>query len=687
MKTKIKIFIIFSLILIPVISQAAIRVPNDKHYKEQEAYFSQIHLQEAWVKSTGSDEVVIAIIDSGIDMDHPDIISNIWFNKGEKPLNGIDDDNNGFIDDFSGWDFVDNSSDPHPKFDTSDSLTSISHGTIVAGVAASMTDNYEGLAGVCWNCKIMALRAIGIDGVGTTDVIAKAINYAVNNGADVINMSFVGSGTDKVLSDAIDRAYHAGVVLVAAVGNDAEDKFIFGGDLDFSPTYPVCSDGGPGENHVLGVGSVDSDNSKSGFSNYGFQCIDINTPGNGVAAPQFFDASKGDIFDAKYRKGWKGTSVSAPIVSGIVGLMKSINPKLTSDQIISIIRDTGENIDDANPLYINQLGGGLLNAFEAVTLAEQTIGKGLGKIISSSGIMPILISSSQNRKVESIATNSSGDEQLKWLTYPEFFRGGAELVNADVDGDGELEIISGAGGGGGPQVRIFNSKGEVEGQFFAYDSSFRGGVHIATADFDNDGKSEIVASAGAGLSSEVRIFDNLGNIKWSFPVTAEGLSGGITVNAADIDNDGEIEVITGTGGGSLPQVQIFDKLGNREVQWLAYPEFFRGGVNVSVGDVDGDGELEVVTAAGNGGGPQVRIFSADGTVEGQFFAFEDTFRGGANITVGNVDGDMSAEIITGSGKGRASEVRIFSKFGAGYVQDSVFSVFEEEYLEGVNVGI
>ena len=681
------IIILLIFILIPVIAQAAIRVPNDKHYKEQEEYFSQIHLQEAWVKTTGSEDVVIAIIDSGVDMDHPDILSNIWLNRGEKPLNGIDDDNNGFIDDFNGWDFVDNSSDPHPKFDMSDSLTSISHGTIVAGVAASVSDNYEGLAGVCWNCKIMALRAIGIDGKGTTDDIAKAINYAVDNGADIINMSFVGSATDEILSEAIDKAYHAGITLVAAVGNDAENSFILGGDLDFSPTYPVCSDGGLGNNHIIGVGSVDSDNKKSNFSNYGFECIDINTPGNGIAAPQFYDTSKGELFDAKYRKGWQGTSVSAPIISGVVGLVKSINPKLTSDQITSIIRNSGVNIDDVNPIYINQLGAGLLNAFEAVTLAEQTIGLGAGKISSNNSLMPILISSSKNRKVESIATDSKGEAQLTWLTYPEFFRGGAELVSADVDGDGELEIISGAGSGGGPQVRIFNRLGEVEGQFFAYDSKFRGGVHIAVADFDNDGKSEIVASAGAGLSSEVRIFDNLGNIKWSFFVTAKGLSGGITVNAADIDKDGEIEVITGTGGGSLPQVQIFDKLGNREQEWMAYPEFFRGGVNVSVGDVDGDSELEVITAAGDGGGPQVRIFSSNGTVEAQFFAFEDTFRGGANIAVGNVDSDSSVEIIAGSGPGRESEVRIFSKFGTSYVQESMFSVFEEGYTEGVRIGI
>ncbi|MBU2575970.1 S8 family serine peptidase, partial [Patescibacteria group bacterium] len=646
-------------------------------------------------------DVVIAIIDSGVDMDHPDILRNMWFNKGEKALNGIDDDNNGYIDDLNGWDFLINSSDPHPKFDPGYGFTAINHGTTVAGVAASVTDNDIGLAGVCWNCKIMALRAVGVDGLGTTDIIAKAIDYAIDNRADIINMSFVGDATDEILSNAIRRAHDAGVVLVAAVGNDAHEHMIFGGDLDFNPVYPVCSDGRASQNNVIGVGSVDSDNAKSEFSNYGFQCIDINTPGNGIAGPQVFDPSRGEDFDAKYRTGWRGTSVSAPIVAGVAGLMKSVNPKLTNDQIVSIIRQTGQNIDAQNPLYKGQLGAGLLDAKAAVDLAKQTLGSGTGvrsqpaslreALLAGSAPVSvrrsILISSGKDRKVEALVSDKVGNASAQWLAYPEFFRGGAELVSGDVDGDGELEIISGAGGGGGPQVRIFNQQGQVEAQFFAYDSSFRGGVRVATADFDNDGIDEIVASAGAGLSSEVRIFDKQGNIKWSFNVTADGLSGGITVNAADIDNDGEIEIITGTGGGSLPMVQIFDKLGNREAQWMAYPEFFKGGVNVAVGDIDSDGELEVVTAAGNGGGPQVRVFDAKGNVEGQFFAFEDTFRGGANITVGNIDSDPEVEIITGSGRGRESEVRVFRKFGANFVQESAFSVFESDYEGGVHVGI
>jgi subtilisin family serine protease len=690
-KTKIILFFLLAPLLAPVVVFAAI-VPNDTFYaQEQASYFNQINLPQAWETTTGSKEVVIAIIDAGVDTDHPDIIGNMWFNRGEKALNGIDDDQNGFVDDLNGWDFLGNDSDPHPKFNHGYSFGGANHGTTVAGVAASVTNNNEGLAGVCWNCKIMALRALNARGEGTTTDIAKAIDYAVANGADIINMSFVGGATDAVLSDAVDRAYEAGVILVAAVGNDAEDSFIIGGDLDFRPLYPVCSDGPVGMNHILGVGSVDEESIKSTFSNYGFNCIDINAPGDGVAAPQLFDPELGGNFENKYRGGWRGTSLAAPVVSGIAGLMKSANPKLTNNQVISIIRETAIDISKFNMQFLGQIGAGLIDASAAVSKAAETTGLGVAKkIIKGKQIVSpkksILVSSGINRQVSAMITDKEGAGTYEWLAYPTFFRGGAELVSGDVDGDGEQEIITGAGSGGGPQVRVFNQRGDVEAQFFAYDSSFRGGVHIATADFDKDGIDEIITSAGAGLSSEVRIVDKTGKVKWSFSVTADGLNGGVTVNAADIDSDGEIEVITGTGGGSLPIVQIYDKLGNKEASWLAYPTFFRGGVHVSVGDVDADGQLEVVTAAGHGGGPQVRIFSGNGTVEGQFFAFEDTFRGGARLTVGNVDTDSTAEIIVGSGIGRASEVRVFSKFGVDFVQDSVFEVFEDDYSGGVHVG-
>src|SRR3989338_6805957 len=136
-------------------------VPNDTFYKqEQVGYFNQINLTAAWERTTGSKDVIIAVIDAGTDTDHPDLIGNMWFNPGERALNGIDDEGNGYVDDLNGWDFLDEVSDPHPKFTEGYTFGGANHGTITAGIAASATNNNEGLAGVCWNCRIMALRAL-----------------------------------------------------------------------------------------------------------------------------------------------------------------------------------------------------------------------------------------------------------------------------------------------------------------------------------------------------------------------------------------------------------------------------------------------------------------------------------------------------------------------------------------------
>lgn len=663
--------------------------PNDPFYfANQASYFGQIKLWDAWIKTTGSADVVIAVIDSGVDMDHPDLIGNMWFNKKEIPLNGVDDDNNGYADDLNGWDFLENTSDPHPKLHDGKSFSGLNHGTVVAGIAAATTNNNEGLAGVCWNCKIMALRAVGGDGTGTTDKVAKAIDYAIANGADIINMSFVGSFTDDIFTSAVNRAYAAGIVVAAAVGNDADDSFLLGGDLDFRPLYPVCIDGPAGQNHILGVGSVDSDNRKSSFSNYGFTCIDINAPGNGIASLQLYDPAWGEKYKNKYLGGWRGTSMATPIVAGVAGLMKSINPQLTNEQIIAIIRQTGRNIDQENPLYAREMGAGLLDAAAAVKLASETPGLGRGKkakeIINL--VSDIIIAPQGSRITDITIKDSQGKDKQSWSAFGPSFRGGASMASGDVDGDGEREIVVGAGAGGGPQVKIYGKGLQLKRQWFAADKKLRAGVNIAVADTNGDNTAEIITSVRSGGNNFIKIFDYQGKELKSWAVKIDGQGGNMAVAVSDIDNDSQVEVIAAAASGALPMVRIFDTLGKKEAEWLAFAKSFRGGVSVAVGDIDADGVKEVVVAP-QSGGPQVRIFSPVGKALGQFFAFENSFRGGATVAVANMDADKSDEIIVGPGRGRAAEVRVFSKYGADFVQDKMFNVFEKNFKGGINLGI
>lgn len=679
-----RLSIILFLAFLPALANAAAVLPNDPFFSANQAsYLEQARVPEAWAKTTGSEDVVIAIIDSGVDTDHPDIIGNIWFNRDEIPLNGIDDDNNGFVDDLNGWDFLENTSDPHPKFNGKYTFEGINHGTIVSGIAAASTNNSEGLAGVCWTCKIMALRAVAGDGTGTTDDVAKAIQYAIDNKADIINMSFVGALTDEILNSAIKKAYDAGIVLVAAVGNDAARDFLIGGDLDFRPLFPVCADGGA--NNIIGVGSVERNNRKSSFSNFGFHCIDINAPGSGIAAPQVFDARQGEPFDNKYRTGWRGTSMSTPIVSGVAGLIKSINPRLSNEQVIAIIRETGKDITTENPLYLAQLGSGLLDAEQAVSLAEETTGALLGKKAPIKKSV-VIVAPMSGHKAEIITQTTGVADPGSFLAFPEAFKGGAVALSGDIDSDGEREIIAAPGKNGGPQVRIFSFDGNLKKQFFAYDKKYRGSLALAAADINGDGSAEILTAIASNNKNQVKIFNGQGELLSTIILPGEKWASVPSLVAQDIDNDGQVEIIVGRGLGSLPQVEIFDKLGNKEVGWLAYAKTFRGGVRLAVGDVDGDGIKEIITSPASGKG-QIRVFSQAGRVKGQFFAFESSGRGGASVAAANIDSTPGEEIIVGAGVGREAEVRVFRKFGADFSQDSMFTVFEKNYKEGVNVSI
>lgn len=342
-------------------------IPNDT-YINQQAHLAQIKAFDAWNYTKGSSEVVAAIIDAGVDIEHPDLKNNIWLNQNEIPGNSLDDDNNGYADDLYGWDFVENLPDPKPKTKTPYSAEALTHGTVVAGLIAAKGNNNEGVSGVAWNLKIMALRTLDSEGNGSLENAALAIRYAADNGADVINMSFVGANSKQEFADAIKYAYLKGVILVAAVGNDAlGQQLVDGGDLDTRPLYPACHDGGKYHNYIIGVGAVNKADLKEDFSNYGNSCIDIMAPGSLIVSTQFVpEQPLIESLDALYGGYWAGTSFAAPQVSATAALMKSLNNDLNNNQLTAILLATADKIDDKNPGYSGLLGQGRLNVYRAL---------------------------------------------------------------------------------------------------------------------------------------------------------------------------------------------------------------------------------------------------------------------------------------------------------------------------------
>ena len=325
--------------------------PNDPQYIRQ-GYLVTINAREAWSKELlvrESESIThrstIAFLDTGVDMDHPDLQTQIWTNPNEKVGDGIDNDSNGFIDDIHGWDFVDGDNDPNPRVDSGVSEQAAKHGTIISGVAAAAGHNLEGIAGVSWNSQIVPLRVLDSTGVGDAYNVVRAIDYAIAKKVDVINMSFVGPTYSQSLFNAIQRAYNSGIVVVAAAGNT--DPNSSGQNLSVVKNYPVCYDQPDGKNIVIGVASVGANLQKSIFSNYG-GCIDIVAPGEGFYSTEVYQPAFAG-FQNSYGGLWSGTSVSAPLVSAAAGMIRSVRPSLSVDQVRDAILSTASSVDSFNP--------------------------------------------------------------------------------------------------------------------------------------------------------------------------------------------------------------------------------------------------------------------------------------------------------------------------------------------------
>ncbi|MFH0955609.1 MAG: S8 family serine peptidase, partial [Candidatus Falkowbacteria bacterium] len=616
--------------------------------------------------------------DSGVQINHPDLQSNVWLNKKEIINNNIDDDRNGFIDDINGWDFVNNVSDPAPKFKPGFTEDGILHGTIIAGIAAASGNNAAGVAGITWKAKIMPLKVLDDKGGGSASKVINAIDYAIANGANIINLSFVGFGYSKGFDEAVERAYDAGLIVVAAGGNEVGQGA--GYYLDETPMYPACLDGANGENRVIGVAATDTIDQKAVFSSFGSKCIDIAAPGVSIFSTVVYSPNnyiKDQPFNKYYDGYWSGTSVAVPMVSGALALIEGANPALNRNEIIKALLDNADNISRVNPNYLGQLGKGRLNVAAAVNDARS---------ILNSKIEKLLIGPKNGMASLVKITDADGKKDNEFYAYGSNFKGGVNFASGDINHDGQEEIITAAGVGGGPHIRIFNLSGELMGQFFAFKSNFRGGVNIAAADVNNDGSDEIVAVQASDGDSEIKIFNGRGQLLDSFYAYDNKFRGGLNIAAGDIDGNGEDEIITGLAAGKIPEVRIFKAAGVLQGQFLAYPKTFRGGVKVTVASVrsgSGGARADIVTAPEKGGGPHVKFFDNKGNLLSHFFAFNSNFRGGVNLAKADVDNDGLDEIIAAAGPGGAPHARVFKTNGR--IVGS-FYAYEESFSGGVNVG-
>lgn len=624
----------------------AARYPNDPYAIDQ-WFYEKIRMPEAWEKTTGSQNVVVAVIDGPMDIDHPDLVNNLWKNQAELK-NGKDDDGNGYTDDINGWDFVHMDPDPSPRTTGVADTLSLHHATTVAGIIGAEGDNGTAGAGMNWQVQIMALQALDEEGAGLVSNVIKAIRYAISKKVDVINLSFVGEGFDTEFHDVIKDAYDKGIVVVAASGNDNDD--LDGGNLNFKKRYPVCYDGDVDTPFILGVAALRKDDTMAVFSNYGSACIDLSAPGAsisslGVHAP-------GDGFGSQFITGLSGTSIAAPFVAGAAALLKAAYPKLSAADIINVLRNTAIEVDSKNSLPRGSLGTGRLDVAAAIEKAgnlqqeksgaefvvmfdggEWTYVRNFDHKFQKKSQFIVPVPFGQIITLEVIDVNRDGVQEVVFVYANKTV--GTQLVAYSLQG-----------------FKIFESQispKQVKAVGISSGDVVRDGKGGITVAFSEDSQLKVIlykangkifhwfygAELGSALESVAVRFSDTGFIysvihygthmeryTWNF------IGAFVTMKKIEVPDglkrpvamNGNGSVIAfGAGRGIPSSVSVLEDGKAAAASFMPFGSF-TGGSSVMLIDWDLDGAQEVVVGAGPGGGPHVKIFALDGTLEGEFSA-------------------------------------------------------------------
>jgi subtilisin family serine protease len=338
---------------------------------------ADINAIKGWDIETGSEDVIVAILDSGVKLNHPDLSSRIWVNQKESK-NGIDDDDNGYVDDIYGWNFA---------YENSNVSDDGGHGTNIAGTIGANTNNSIGYAGVDQKCKLMICKDLDNDNLGEYSWWSSALYYAANNGAKVINMSEGGYDYSKTLNTAIDFAHNAGCIIVASMMNKNN------GDNYYPASF----------RNVLAVGATDVDDCRckqftwGGGSNWG-KHIAVIAPGNRIYGLDYKDNYNFDVY-------WSGTSQATAITSGLASLLWGQDRSRTNIEIKEIITSTAKDLvgdpREDTPAWDEFYGYGRIDMYEALTY---------GKIPSNK-----IENKNDERDKDKGDINNAGDRQAKAL--------------------------------------------------------------------------------------------------------------------------------------------------------------------------------------------------------------------------------------------------------------------------------
>ncbi len=620
--------------------------PNDPEFPDQYAH-QLIQMSEAWDISTGSHDIVVAVLDTGVDVNHPDLKDNIWVNKGEIPNNEIDDDNNGYIDDVSGWNFEEDNNDVIP--DGSDYYSVLGHGTQVSGVIAGVGNNGVGVCGVNWQSSIMALR---LSIYMTSAEVAEALEYVAANGAHVANMSFgadeFGPEGDSAVKAAIDNAFAHGVLLVASAGNDDNTK----------PLYPAAYF------NVMAVSSTNGEDMKTGHSSFG-HWVDIAAPGTDIVTTDL-----GNEYIAT-----AGTSFSGPYVASVGALVLAHKPELTHVQVRAILENTTDPVyyGDLDPDY-GYVGTGRVNAYLA--LMESDVRFPLGEIVEP---RPQQTFASDGNDIPIVLFVHGDSYQLEYRSF-----GQDEWILLDdgsspIDPNGFVHLVFENTRAGSFELRLeVTSDGSVHTDRKTFGIEL--GAEMAPwplpempedseelldewyygtplcLDVDGDGRNEIIATSMKSSDNYyddglVTVWKDDGTVPNGWPVVLQGGGWALGMAVGDIDGDGDYEIVVVDDFGMATALHVESGQtveGNWPAEVGGYWYAYIVG-NPVLADLNGDGDSEIIVALDEESRESDGLFAfqGDGT-----YLWQRRYTSEGPISVADFDGDGDVEIaLCGYGPG------------------------------------
>jgi subtilisin family serine protease len=628
--------------------------PNDPSYSSQ-WHHEYIQSELAWDYTTGSEDVLIGIVDSGIKWTHPDLTDNIWVNEAElnstnggNPMtinwasgtvsggNGQDDDGNGRIDDVIGWNFYLNNNNSYQSWDDND------HGTHVAGCAGAVGDNYFGVVGAAMNVKmISSMHAPNNQSSNNIYSGNNGIYYCADSGADIINCSWGGTGGGTAANTAVNYAVSHGALVICAAGNDAVN-------IGQYPHYP-----GNATNAVCVAATGPNGDQIANFSNFG-EPVDVSAPGDNIYST---------IIANNGFASYGGTSMSSPVVAGFAALIKSLHPNLQPMDLKQRMEDTCDNIDDVNPDFVGMLGAGRINSFTAcmydlipdlhITDFDFFEQSGDGDGLPNPGETVALMLNITNTEnwldaigLSATVTCSAPDVTIidDYVDFPNL-PGGDSAWNSGLPFTFETdELISSYVI---PLTITFNSNAgfpyeyevvrelivELTLEQIGWPVSVGGASSSAgvIVDLDNNGAKEVIFGDQGGILHVM----NAAGENFIDPIDTGGnITGAVAIGKIDSDENEDIAIANEAG-----HLMAYDMTGS-----LIFDYDCGGSMkgNPIIADVNGDGNNEVIayTFIGN----QVHVVNGDGTA---FTNFPATLSGGvlSSAAVGDLNSDGHLEII------------------------------------------